>query len=131
MLTVWLGSEILLPLTTFRQQETSLKTHPLPDILKRKEFNKLISTLTAPEEVTMKLWLEALSLIPESSTSWLLKSVLRLHTFLLESCLIFMMLLRSMVRKVINLSSLQVLNTVQDPQEIGLPRDLIYKESRL
>ena len=48
-------------------QVLSPKIHQLPDTSEKRESRTLISTLMVPEEETMKLWLEELSQILESS----------------------------------------------------------------
>lgn len=121
-------SEILLPLIIFLLPEKSPKIHLLLDTLILKEFNLLISTPMEPEEETMKLWQEELSLIQELLTNWLILLDQILFISPQENNLLFLMLPKNILKEVTKPSFLLDLNTEVDHPEIGLPKDLTSKD---
>ena len=107
-------------LITSPQLELSRRTPLLLDISTKEASNKRTSILMVQEEETMKSWLEEHSLIPDSSTRWSTRLVLRLFTSQVARNSPSSMLLPSIKLKVANLLSLLAMNMDQDPPEIGL-----------
>lgn len=120
------------PQITSRRLETSLLTHLLLVSWKKGESRRRISTLTEPGEATIWSWPEGPLLTSGSLTKWWrAKLDQKQFTYQRGKYCPFLMLLRNINNKDINLLSLVVNNMVLARAEIGLPKGPTCKESRL